>query len=96
VIIGFTILSKMTFGSIKNVIMPALRHMNMFMRPRHSTSWTSLDAIPMPHLHDIHPSFADQSKVKTDLIELLELCISKVSNKEEYKPLLGDKQPALP
>jgi hypothetical protein len=96
VIVGFTILSKMTFGSIKNAIMPALRHMNTFMRPHHSTSWTSLDAIPIAHLHEIHPSFADQSKVKTDLIELLEQCISKVSNEEEYKQLLGNKQPALP
>jgi hypothetical protein len=96
VIVGFTILSKMTFGSIKNAIMPALRHMNSFMHPHHSTSWTSLNAIPIAHLHEIHPSFANQSKVKTDLIELLELCISKVSDGEEYKLLLGDKQPALP
>jgi hypothetical protein len=96
VIVGFTILSKMTFGSIKNAIMPALRHMNTFMCPHHSTSWTSLNAIPIAHLHKIHPSFADTSKVKTDLIELLELCISKVSNNKEYKLLLGNNQPALP
>jgi hypothetical protein len=62
VIVGFTILSKMTFGSIKNTIMPALRHMNTFMRPHHSTSWTSLGAIPIAHLHEVHPSFADQIK----------------------------------
>jgi hypothetical protein len=91
VIVGFTILSKMAFGS-----MPALRRMNTFMRPHHSTSWTSLDAIPIAHLHEIHPSFADQSKVKTDLIECLKLGISKVLDEEEYKLLLGDKQPALP
>jgi hypothetical protein len=96
VIVGFTIFSKMTFGSIKNATMPALRHMNTFMRPHHNTLWTSLDAIPIAPLHEIHPSFADTSKVKTDLIELLQLCISKVSNKEEYKLLLGDNQPALP
>jgi hypothetical protein len=67
VIVGFTIHSKMKFGTVKNAIMPTLRNMNTFMRPHHSTSWTSLDAIPIAHLHEIHPSFADVSKVKADL-----------------------------
>jgi hypothetical protein len=55
VIVGFTIHSMKTFGTIKNSIMPTLHNMNTFMlRPHHSTSWTSLDAIPI-------------SKVKSDL-----------------------------
>jgi hypothetical protein len=70
--------------------------MNTFMCPHHSTTWTSLDASPIAHLHEIHPSFADISKVTSDLQELLEQCINQVSDENEYKQLLGEKQPALP
>jgi hypothetical protein len=70
--------------------------MNTFMRPHHITTWTSLDAIPIAHFHEIHPSFADISKVKSDLQALLEQCINQVSDENEYKQLLGDKEPALP
>jgi hypothetical protein len=96
VIVGFTIHSTMTIGTIKNSIMPTLCNMNTFMRPHHSTTWTSLDAVPIVHLHEIHPSFADLSKVTSDLQELLKQCINQVSDENEYKQLLGEKQPALP
>jgi hypothetical protein len=96
VIVDFTIHSIMTIGTIKNSIMPTLRKMNTFMRPNHSTTWTSLDAIPIAHLHEIHPSFADISKVTSDLQELLEQCINQVSDENEYKQLFGEKQSALP
>jgi hypothetical protein len=96
VIVGFTIHSMKTFGTIKNSIMLTLHNMNTFMRPHHITFWTSLDAIPLAHLHETHPSFADISNVKSDLQQLLEQCINLVSDENEYKLLLGDKQPTLP
>jgi hypothetical protein len=96
VIVGLTIHSTKTFGTIKNAIMPTLRHMNTFMRPHHSTSWKNLDAIPIARLHEVHPSFADTSKVKADLIELLQMCVAKVSNENEYKLHLGNNPSELP
>jgi hypothetical protein len=96
VIVGLTIHSKMTFGPIKTAIMPTLRHLNTFIRPHHSTSWKNLDAIPIAHLHEVHPSFADTSKVKADLIELLQMCVAKVSDETEYKLHLGENTPELP
>jgi hypothetical protein len=96
VIVGLTIHSTKTFGTIKKGIMPTLRHMNTFMRPHHSTSWKTLDAIPIAHLHEFHPSFADTSKVKSDLIKLLQICVAKVSNENEYKLHLGNNPPELP
>jgi hypothetical protein len=59
VILGLTINTTMTFGSIKAALMPTLLYLNTFMRPRNSTTWSSLDAVPIAHLHEIHPSFAD-------------------------------------
>jgi hypothetical protein len=70
--------------------------MNTFMRPHHSTSWKNLDAIPIAHLHEVHPSFSDTSKVKADLIELLQICVAKVSNENEYKLHLGNNPSELP
>jgi hypothetical protein len=96
VIVGFTINSTMKFGTVKNAILPTLRNMNTYMRPHHSLTWKSLDAVPIAHLHEIHPSFADVSKVKTDLTALLAQCISKVSDDDEYKRRFGYSQTELP
>jgi hypothetical protein len=96
VIVGLTIHSTMNFGSIKSSLMPTLRHVNTFMRPHHSTSWTSLDAVPIAHFHEIHPSFADNTQVMTDLVEMLTQCIAKVSDENEYKTLLGNRPANLP
>ena len=96
VILGLTIHSKLTFGSIKAALMPTLLHLNTYMRPHHSTSWSSLDAVPIAHLHEIHPSFADTTQVMITLTAMLEQCITKVSNDNEYKTLLGNKPAAIP
>jgi hypothetical protein len=96
VIVGLTIHSTMNFGSIKSALMPTLRHVNTFMRPHHSTSWSSLDAVPIAHFHEIHPSFNDNTQVMADLVEMLTQCIAKVSNENEYKTLLGNRPASLP
>jgi hypothetical protein len=96
VILGLTINTTMTFGSIKAALMPTLQYLNTFMRPHHSTTWSSLDAVPIAHLHEIHPSFADTTQVMHTLTEMLEQCLTKVSDEEEYKTLLGNKPTALP
>jgi hypothetical protein len=76
--------------------MPTLRHVNTFMRPHHSTSWSSLDAVLIAHFHEIHPSFANNTQVMTDLVEMLTQCIAKDSDENEYKTLLGNRLANLP
>jgi hypothetical protein len=73
--------------------MPTLRHVNTFMRPHNSTTWESLDALPIAHLHESHPSFADNTQVMTDLVEMLNECIEKVKNDNEYKLYSETAQP---
>jgi hypothetical protein len=71
VIVGLTIKSKLLFGTIKTTLLPLLRLQNVYMRPHLSTSWKSLDAIPIAHLHEIHPTFADLTQVKANLTAML-------------------------
>jgi hypothetical protein len=57
VIVGLTIHSTKTFGTIKNAIMPTLRYMNTFTRPHHTTSWkTSTPSLLLTFTKSIPPS----------------------------------------
>jgi hypothetical protein len=84
------------FGTPKSAVMPTLRHVNTFMRPHNSTTWESLDAVSIAHLHKIHPSFADNTQAMTDLVEMLNECIEKVKNDNKYKTLLRNRPATLP
>jgi hypothetical protein len=64
------------------------------MRPHLSTSWKSLDAIPIAHLHEIQPTFADLTQVKVNLIAMLEKAIE--ANEEEFQKIIGDDAPVIP
>jgi hypothetical protein len=68
VIIGFTLTSDITFGKLKQAIMPVLQQCNTFMCPHLSTSWTRLDAITIGHLHLIHPTFADVDDLRSKMV----------------------------
>jgi hypothetical protein len=94
IIIGLTINSRLLFRSIKSVLLPLLRLQNVYMRPHLSTSWKSLDAIPIAHLHQLHPIFADLTQVKANLIAMLEKAIG--ANHEEFQKIIGDDAPVIP
>jgi hypothetical protein len=89
VIVGLTINSKLLFGYIKSALLPLRRLQNVYMRPHLSTSWKSLDAIPIAHLYEIHPTFADLTQVKANLIDMLEKATDKAISDEEFKNLIG-------
>jgi hypothetical protein len=96
VILGLTINSTINFSPLKSALLPVLHNMNVFMRPHHSTSWKSLDAIPIAHIQEVRPSFADKTQVKAAMITMLQQCIHKVGDTDEYKFLRGDKSPEIP
>jgi hypothetical protein len=96
VIAGLTINSALLFGSIKSALLPVLRLLHVYMRPHLSTSWKSLDAIPIAHLHEIHPTFADLTQVKANLIAMLEQTIEHVNNEDEFHKINGENEPAIP
>jgi hypothetical protein len=96
VILGLTINSIVNFSPLKTGLLPILRNMNVFMRLHHSTSWKSLDAIPIAHVQDLHPSFADKTHLKAKLTTMLKKCISKDVDKDENKLLIGNNSPDLP
>jgi hypothetical protein len=64
VILGFTIKSSSTLGSLKQAIMPVLQRLGAYMRPHLSTTWECLDTITIGHLHLVHPTFADTDDLK--------------------------------
>jgi hypothetical protein len=90
VIVGLTINSALLFGSIKSALLPLLRLQHVYMRPHLSTSWKSLDAIPIAHLHEIHPTFADLTQVKANLIAMLEKAIEQAHNDDEFHKLTSE------
>jgi hypothetical protein len=96
VIVGLTINSKLIFGSIESALLPLLRLQNVYMRPHLSTSWKSLDAIPIAHLHEVHPTFADLTQVKTNLIAMLEKATEQAHSNEDFQKLIGDNEPVIP
>jgi hypothetical protein len=96
VIFGLTINSTLLFSPLKYALLPTLHNMNVFLRWHHSTSWKSLDAIPIAHIQEVHPSFADKTEVKTSLLVMLHQCIDKVVDPDEYKLLLGNNSPGIP
>jgi hypothetical protein len=96
VLVGLTINSALLFGAIKTALLPVLRNQRVYMRPHLSTSWKSLDAIPIAHLHEIHPTFADFTQVKANLIAMLEKAIEKVKNDDEFHKIIGDNAPDIP
>jgi hypothetical protein len=97
VILGLTINSTINFSPLKSALLPPILHnMNVFMRPHHSTSWKSLDVIPIAHIQEVHPSFADKTHVKAMLLIMLHQCVSKVVDTDEYKLLLGNNSPDVP
>jgi hypothetical protein len=49
VILGFTIKSCSTLGSLKQAIMPVLQRLGTYMRPHLSTTWERLDTITIGH-----------------------------------------------
>jgi hypothetical protein len=61
-----------------------LRLLHVYMRPHLSTKWKSLDTIPIAHLHEIYPTFADLTQVKANLIAMLEQTIEEVNNDDEF------------
>jgi hypothetical protein len=96
VILGLTINLTLIFSPLKSALLLILHNMNIFLRPHHSTSWKSLDAIPIAHIQEVHPSFADKTEVKAALLIMLHQCISKVVDTDEYKLLLGNNSPEIP
>jgi hypothetical protein len=96
VVVGLTINSALLFGSIKSALLPLLRLQHVYMRPHLSTSWKSLDAIPIAHLHEIHPTFANLTQVKANLIAMLEKAIAQAHNDDEFHKLIGDNEPDIP
>jgi hypothetical protein len=91
VIIGFTLTSNITFGKLKQAIMPVLQRCNTFMRPHLSTSWTRLDAITIGHLHLIHPTFADVNDLRSKMIQQLTETADRIRERPAYHEHLSDR-----
>jgi hypothetical protein len=70
VILGFTIKSCNTLGSLKHAIMPVLQRYGTFLRPHLSNTWERLDTITIGHLHLVHPTFADANDLKQKMTTL--------------------------
>jgi hypothetical protein len=96
VIVGLTSNSKLLFGSIKSALLPLLRLQNVYMHPHSSTSWKSLDVIPIAHLHEVHPTFADLTQVKENLIAMFEKATEQAHSDEDFQKLTGDNEPSIP
>jgi hypothetical protein len=64
VILGFTIKSSSTLGSLKQAIMPVLQRLGTYMCPHLSTTWERIDTLTIGHLHLVHPTFADTDDLK--------------------------------
>jgi hypothetical protein len=97
VILGFTItsaseenFSEVTFGKLKQAIMPVLERCSTFMRPHLSTSWKRLDAITIGHLHLIHPTFADVDDLRHKMIHQLTETAKRIREWPEYHEHLSE------
>jgi hypothetical protein len=90
VILGFTITSEITFGKLKQAIMPVLQRCSTFMRPHLSTTWTRLDAITIGHLHLIHPTFADVDELRRKMDAQLTETAERIREDSEYYDNLSE------
>jgi hypothetical protein len=84
VILGFTIKSSSTLGSLKQAIMPVLQRLGTYMRPHLSTTWERLDTITIGHLHLVHPTFADTNDLKTKMTQQLQDTVTCIQDDPEY------------
>jgi hypothetical protein len=71
-LLGFTIKSRNTLGSLKQAIMPVLQRYGTFLRPHLSNTWECLDTITIGHLHLVHPTFADADDLKQKMTILVQ------------------------
>jgi hypothetical protein len=84
VILGFTIKSSNTLGSLKQAILPVLQRCGTFLRPHLSNTWERLDTITIGHLHLVHPTFADADDLKQKMTIQIQETVDRIHTTPEY------------